>query len=223
MLSRGEVSLVVRVDACELAEGAVPVGDVQHALERTPLCTVGCRSSFVPRTAVGSSPPEAKALTRIQAPAGRLVPRPKINTLPRYALRKGLLVQGKWKLHVGTMIEASWGGPQYFGMIQCYESRISNACTHALLHPNASTASDPISDHNLKCPDSGCLFDVETDPSERSEVSSQHPDVVALMSAEMKRQEATIWSASHKNGAGCTTAAHGQYGGKRWNGKSMGK
>lgn len=115
-------------------------------------------------------------------------------TSPRTSIlvREGLLVQGKWKLHVGQMIEASWGGPQY---------------------PNASTASDPISNHNLKCPDAGCLFDVETDPSERNEVSAQHPDVVTQMSAELKRQEATIWSASHKNGAACTTAALGQYGG----------
>ena len=55
-------------------------------------------------------------------------------------------------------------------------------------YPNASTVNDPISNHNLKCPSQGCLFDVIHDVEENHEVSAANPDVVTMMKAEMEKQ-----------------------------------
>eukprot|EP00756_Hemistasia_phaeocysticola_P004781 Hpha_TRINITY_DN13003_c0_g1::TRINITY_DN13003_c0_g1_i1::g.69194::m.69194 len=103
-----------------------------------------------------------------------------------------LLVTTRWKYATGTMIEAAWGGPQY---------------------PNASTQTDPIDRHNLKCPSTGCLFDLSADITERDEVSAEHPDVVTEMAAELKRQATTIWSQPHGNDPKCVEVANSVYGG----------
>ena len=107
---------------------------------------------------------------------------------------KELLVLGNWKYALpGTkMIESQWGGPAY---------------------PNASTATDPISEHSFNCPPTGCLFNVATDPQERNECSAQNPRVTTAMKAELQKQAATIWSVSHKNDPACKIAAHKLWGG----------
>jgi len=109
-------------------------------------------------------------------------------------VNKNLLVLGDWKYVRGntSMIEAAWGGPHY---------------------PNATTETDPIVAHNLKCPPQGCLFNVVQDMTERTEVSDAHPEVVAMMKAEMEKQAATIYSVSHKNDPACNKYAHSHYGG----------
>ena len=89
-------------------------------------------------------------------------------------------------------LQAAWGGPAY---------------------PNASTATDPISDHNFLCPERGCLFNVVEDPTERQEVGAAHPDVVSRMKAEMEKQAKTIYNVPHTNDPACTKAAHTRYGG----------
>jgi arylsulfatase I/J len=107
---------------------------------------------------------------------------------------KNLLVLGKWKyVRSNTnMIEAAWGGEQY---------------------PNISTAMDPISNHQFKCPAQGCLFDLVNDMEEHHEVSADYPAVVKMMSSELDKQAATIWGVSHKNDPACKVAANELYGG----------
>jgi arylsulfatase I/J len=109
-------------------------------------------------------------------------------------VHKDMLVRGPWKYVSGNanMIEAAWGGPQY---------------------PNSTTASDPIDAHSFVCPAQGCLFNVVEDPEEHQEVSAQHPDIVAAMSAELKKQAATIWATSHKDDPACDAAAFAIHGG----------
>lgn len=111
-----------------------------------------------------------------------------------WLVTESLFVQGPWKYVAGgtTMTEAARGGPAY---------------------PNASTATDPISDHNFVCPSRGCLFNVVEDPAEKDEVSEAHPDVVAHMKVEMEKRAAHIWSTSHHNDPACKKAAWDRYGG----------
>merc|ERR1711988_1721918 len=90
------------------------------------------------------------------------------------------------------MIEAAWGGPQY---------------------PNASTAHDAIDAHSFKCPRQGCLFDVVADPTEKFEISQQHPEVVDLLHAELEKQAATIWEVPHAEDPLCRKTASALYGG----------
>ena len=112
-------------------------------------------------------------------------------------VNENLLVYGPWKyVRKGTnMIEAAYAGPHY---------------------PNATTAQPggAIAGHNFKCSaTTGCLFHVVDDPTEQYEVSAQHPDVVAKLSAELDRQAATIYTVSHKNDPACTKAAWDRWGG----------
>lgn len=117
-------------------------------------------------------------------------------TSPResFLVTNDMIVIGEWKYVAGgtKMIEADWGGEHY---------------------PNASTVTDPISDHSFKCPQQGCLYNVAKDPYERDEVSAQYPDIVASMTAELGRQAKTIWSQSHKASPDCQKAALEIYGG----------
>jgi arylsulfatase I/J len=117
-------------------------------------------------------------------------------TSPRehFLVTKDMIVIGEWKYATGgtNMIEADWGGEHY---------------------PNASTVTDPISNHAFNCPPKGCLFNVVKDPYERDEVSAQHPDIVASMAAELEQQAKTIWSQSHKQSPACQKAAQEIYGG----------
>ncbi|KAJ9446660.1 hypothetical protein DIPPA_60792 [Diplonema papillatum] len=80
-------------------------------------------------------------------------------------------------------------------------------------YPNASTATDPIYSHTLQCPSIGCLFDVVNDPHEYSDVASQNPQVVQMMSELMAEQVKTIWTAPHGNDPQCQETAISKYGG----------
>jgi len=117
-------------------------------------------------------------------------------TSPRESIlvHEGMIVVGDWKyLKGGThMGEAAWGGPHY---------------------PNSSTATDSIAQHSFTCPEQGCLYNVVKDPSERSEVSSQHPHIVANMKEELGRQSQTMWSQPHKLSPVCKKAAWELYNG----------
>lgn len=44
-----------------------------------------------------------------------------------------------------------------------------------------------------------CLYNVFTDPSERSNVASSHPDIVAKMAARIKELQATVFSPRRGN------------------------
>ena len=72
------------------------------------------------------------------------------------------IVTARWKFLAGNQIGAGWEGPTF---------------------PNASSqAHDPYQLH-LDCPDTGCLFDLEADPTEQVDVAAQHPDVAAALAA----------------------------------------
>jgi len=117
-------------------------------------------------------------------------------TSPRESIlvTEDLIIVGEWKYVKGgaNMAEAERGGPHY---------------------PNASTATDPIEGHSFTCPEQGCLFNVVKDPFEEMEVSSQHPEVVASMKAELDRQGQTIWSQPHPLSPDCKKAALQLYNG----------
>jgi hypothetical protein len=104
-----------------------------------------------------------------------------------------VIVRGRWKYVKGntTMIEAAWGGEVY---------------------PNASTASDPIDGHTIKCPSRGCLFDVVADVREAHEVSADNPKIVDEMRTLMGLEAASMWSQPHKNDPECAAAATARYG-----------
>jgi arylsulfatase I/J len=104
------------------------------------------------------------------------------------------LLMGRWKYVKGgaMMSEAAQGGPHY---------------------PNASTALDPIENHKFKCPKQGCLFDVVADPTEASEISQQHPEIVDQLHAELVKQAATMWAADHAEDPRCRQAASSLHGG----------
>ena len=86
-------------------------------------------------------------------------------------------------------------------------------CSKRAHYPNATTYTDPIANHNYKCPDSGCLFDLVNDKEEHHEVSAANPDVVATMKAELEKQAKTIYSVPHTNDPACNKAAHERWGG----------
>jgi len=111
-----------------------------------------------------------------------------------FLVTKDMIIDGAWKYVRGgtTMIEAAWGGPYY---------------------PNASTATDPIDAHSFQCPQQGCLFDVVGDPSEKEEVSADHPSIVARMKSALEMEAKTIFNQAHTNSPQCEELARTCYGG----------
>eukprot|EP00965_Chrysotila_dentata_P175388 5788812-Pleurochrysis_carterae.AAC.2 len=107
-------------------------------------------------------------------------------TSPRrgFLVNADAIVLGEWKyVRGGTqMIGAAWGGPQY---------------------PNASTATDPVNSHTLRCPPQGCLFNVVRDKTERFEVSSDNEEVVATLARQLEEEAARIWQTSHAEDPRC--------------------
>lgn len=100
----------------------------------------------------------------------------------------------KWKLMVGTFHEAIWTGPQY---------------------PNAS--SKPFSQFpwtiTANCTQ-GCLFNLENDPNEHTDLASQHPDVVTALRSRIVALNQTTFSPlrGKADPDGCHTALT-KYGG----------
>lgn len=117
-------------------------------------------------------------------------------TSPRtsFLVTRGVLIHNEWKFVRGntTMIGAAWGGKTY---------------------PNSSTASDAIDWHSFQCPSQGCLFNVQTDRSERHEVSASYPNILKELSREMLELEKTIWTTTHTDDPLCNEAAVSRYGG----------
>ena len=83
-------------------------------------------------------------------------------TSPRWEIpvSPNTLIQGKYKLISGPMIEASWSGPNY---------------------PNSTSVAHPVDPGpTLKCP-TGCLFDLEADLTEHEDIAGTYPDIVSTM------------------------------------------
>jgi len=79
-------------------------------------------------------------------------------------IQTNALISGQWKLLTGHVGEAAWGGPNY---------------------PNASSPASPVDPGpSLNC-SQGCLFDIIADPTEHNDVATQHPAVVASLTARL--------------------------------------
>ena len=142
------------------------------------------------RWAAASGLPPIDSLDMWPLLSGRNATSPRTSVL----VTRDLLVHQEWKLVRGgtDMVEAAWGGVRY---------------------PNASTATDPIDAHYLRCPERGCLFNVVSDVEERHEVSAQHPDVVQRLGREMDAMAATIWAPPREVDPRCAQAARSLYNG----------
>eukprot|EP00049_Salpingoeca_infusionum_P001522 m.48939 g.48939 ORF g.48939 m.48939 type:complete len:549 (+) comp11071_c0_seq2:65-1711(+) len=103
------------------------------------------------------------------------------------------LISGDWKVLTGKVSEANWGGP---------------------LYPNMSTYDDPISKYSLECGQSGCLFNVATDPHERNDVAAENPQLISQLIAKMANMSKSIFP--HPLGPKdpvCAQTAETKYGG----------
>ena len=100
-------------------------------------------------------------------------------TSPRYELpvSPNVLIQGRFKLILGTMFEATWGGPN---------------------SPNSSSPASPIEPGpTLDCtPSGGCLFDVVADYTEHDDIAHLHPALVASMTARLAELRKGFYSNS---------------------------
>eukprot|EP01060_Flectonema_neradi_P000503 TRINITY_DN10315_c0_g2_i3.p1 TRINITY_DN10315_c0_g2~~TRINITY_DN10315_c0_g2_i3.p1 ORF type:complete len:558 (+),score=132.44 TRINITY_DN10315_c0_g2_i3:266-1939(+) len=118
------------------------------------------------------------------------------DTSPRTTIlvNKELLIHNNWKyIPPKTVLTGdARGGPQY---------------------PNATTATDPIENHKMTCPSEGCLFNLDTDLYETTNVAAQNPDVVKMMQQLMETEKATIWEVPHSDDPKCKATAYSKYGG----------
>jgi len=101
------------------------------------------------------------------------------------------LIQGRWKLLVGSFSEAIWTGPKY---------------------PNKTSSKEEweVSAHCY----SGCLFDLVADPSEHDDLSALNPKIVKHMLKRIHEINRTVFS-PHRgvpDPLGCKTALK-EYGG----------
>eukprot|EP00055_Hartaetosiga_balthica_P003234 m.7069 g.7069 ORF g.7069 m.7069 type:complete len:553 (+) comp2699_c0_seq1:7-1665(+) len=111
---------------------------------------------------------------------------------PNVLLSDQALVNGEWKVLVGKVRNAAWGGPEY---------------------PNATTATDPIGHHSRDC-GKGCLYNVHVDPNERNDLSAQNPQQLESMLELLANLSKTIWPNDPGNvDPRCAEAAQNLYGG----------
>lgn len=105
---------------------------------------------------------------------------------------RGIIV-GRYKLLLGQMTMAGWVGPAY---------------------PNASSADIHFGDLTLNC-SSGCLFDIQTDPTEHIELSTSMPALVQDLTARLEVAERSAYSpdrGSPQRAACNRTRFHSHYG-----------
>ena len=95
-------------------------------------------------------------------------------TSPRlgFAASPSTLVSGKYKLLLGDVGSASWMGEVW---------------------PNASSPQQNVEAFTAHCGAEGCLYDVEGDPGEHSNVAGENAGVVARMKAELAAATKTFW------------------------------
>ncbi len=99
------------------------------------------------------------------------------------------LIQPPWKLLLGELGQNIWQSPTY---------------------PNESTSWP---DTPFSCGE-GCLFDLESDPTEHNDVAAAHPDVVARMRARVAELQRAVYNPvrGRDDGTACK-AALGEWGG----------
>lgn len=102
---------------------------------------------------------------------------------------QGVVRADGYKLLLGEVSGGFWQGPVY---------------PNSTVYPNASKS----------CGDTGCLFNVLSDPNEHHECSAQLPAIAADLAAEIKRARGGVYSPDRgaDDGVACSVAAS-NYGG----------
>ena len=107
-------------------------------------------------------------------------------------VRADALVQGAYKLLVGKMPGAAWAGPQY---------------------PNVSSAGHEVRRGELNCAH-GCLFNVEDDPTEHTNLANDDPERVQAMLIRLAALNHTIFKRDMPpDDPACNVTAYSYYGG----------
>ena len=102
------------------------------------------------------------------------------------------LISGDYKILVGNVNQAGWTGPQY---------------------PNLTNPSGGI-DAVEKCGDSGCLYNIKTDPEERVNLANKMPDMLKKMRRLLTKYQESLFN-PERGGVwpGACDAAVNKYGG----------
>ena len=103
------------------------------------------------------------------------------------------LVTKQYKLLTGNQAGASWSGPQY---------------------PNATTASSPVYGVTIDCGSTGCLFDLEADMTEHTDLAASLPGVAEKLNARRKELALGIFTRPKvPDDPACMEAAFTKWGG----------
>jgi len=101
------------------------------------------------------------------------------------------LISGDYKILVGDVQQAGYTGPMY---------------------PNSTS---PEGINNIaNCGDSGCLYNIKTDPQERDNLAASMPDVLKEMQSKLAKHQATYFNPNRgKLWPGACDVAQKKYGG----------
>ncbi len=115
-------------------------------------------------------------------------------TSPRKEIlvRADTLVSGDYKVILGKVSGASWAGPQY---------------------PNTSSPGHEVMHGELDCT-TGCLFNVQVDPTEHQDLAIEEPARLKNLIARLKDLAQTIWHRpTTPEDPACNKTAYEVYGG----------
>jgi arylsulfatase I/J len=102
------------------------------------------------------------------------------------------LISGDYKILTGIVPQAGWTGPQY---------------------PNQTNPNGGIKPSE-KCGDSGCLYNIKTDPEERNNIADTMPDMLKEMQQKLKKYQDTYFNPDRGNvSPEACQMAMGTYGG----------
>ncbi len=115
------------------------------------------------------------------------------NTSPRVdiPISNNTLISGDYKILVGNVGQAGYTGPMY---------------------PN--TSSPEGIKLKAQCGDSGCLYNIKTDPEERNNLATSMPDMLTQMRSKLAKYQATYFNPDRGNSwPGACDVAMNKYGG----------
>jgi len=112
---------------------------------------------------------------------------------PKAKTLVGGIIQGNYKVLVGTVSNSGWAGPTYPGG-SCEGCSTTETCG--------------------KTVDKGCMFDIFADPSEHKNVAKQNPDVFNKLIARIAELQKHVYSPNRGSSSSkACAAATGKYGG----------